>query len=281
MATLSASRRNSTASVVSSVPNSPRPSISGNTMFNPNIAVQMSSLHEEDDDFSIELPSTEIKRRSPKVLHKSQCSERSDSGYSECSNCSASGTTPCQCASGKDNVDHSDDLSATVPHDLLKLKLEEIALQADSNIEEVKLELVVPNKKYHQLKDNQNDLKTLNIVKTEEKIIPVVEELDVLNNKEINPSTSPIMRSDFTNTIQMRKRSLENSLQKDRQVKPINKSLLFEQPGKVSMLKHKFSNMQIQVSSTAASSIAKSKDCMDIMKFRQKFVTEACLNKSN
>lgn len=278
MATLSASRRNSTASVVGSVPNSPRPSISGNAVFNPNIALQMGSLHEEDDDFSIELPSTtEIKRRNPKVLHKSQCSERSDSGYSECSNCSASGSMQCQCTISKDNVDHSDDLSVTVPHDLLKLKLEEIAHQADSNIEEVKLELVVPS----ELKrNNQNELKDLEVVKTEEKAIPVVEELDVLN-KEINPSTSPIMRSDFTNTIQMRKRSLENSLQKDKQVRTTSKSLLFEQPGKVSMLKNKFSNIQSQVSTSTASAFAKSKDCMDAMKLKQKVFTEAYLNKSN
>ncbi|XP_065370324.1 muscle M-line assembly protein unc-89 isoform X7 [Calliphora vicina] len=286
MATLSASRRNSVASNAGSVPNSPRPSVSGVTIFNPNISVQMGSLHEEDDDFSIELPSSEIKRKNPTVLNKSQCSERSDSGYSECSNCSASGSIQCQCTANKDSVDHAanDDLSLSVPHDLLKLKLEEIAHQADSNIEEVKLELVVPNEKSPQLDDNQNELKTLNIVNTEEKTIQVVEELDVLN-KDLNPSTSPIMRSDFTNTIQMRKKSLENSLQKDKQLKPaVTKSIYLEQPGKVSMLKNKFSSMQSQVSSTTSSittsSFAKSKDCMDVLKLKRKVVTEACPNQT-
>ncbi|XP_046811447.1 muscle M-line assembly protein unc-89 isoform X4 [Lucilia cuprina] len=287
MATLSASRRNSVASNAGSVSNSPRPSVSGVTILNPNISVQMGSLHEEDDDFSIELPSSELKRRNPTVLHKSQCSERSDSGYSECSNCSASGTIQCQCSSNnKDSVDQvtNEDLSLSVPHDLLKLKLEEIAHQADSNIEEVKLELVVPNEKCPQLDDNQNELKSLNIVNTDEKIIPIVEEqLDVLN-KELNPSTQPIMRSDFTNTIQMRKKSLENSLQKDKQLKPVSKSMLFEQPGKVSMLKNKFSNMQSQVSSnfniTTTTTFAKSKDCMDVLKLKRNIVTEACPNKT-
>ncbi|KAI8127587.1 smooth muscle, Myosin light chain kinase [Lucilia cuprina] len=286
MATLSASRRNSVASNAGSVSNSPRPSVSGVTILNPNISVQMGSLHEEDDDFSIELPSSELKRRNPTVLHKSQCSERSDSGYSECSNCSASGTIQCQCSSNnKDSVDQvtNEDLSLSVPHDLLKLKLEEIAHQADSNIEEVKLELVVPNEKCPQLDDNQNELKSLNIVNTDEKIIPIVEEqLDVLN-KELNPSTQPIMRSDFTNTIQMRKKSLENSLQKDKQLKPVSKSMLFEQPGKVSMLKNKFSNMQSQVSSNfniTTTTFAKSKDCMDVLKLKRNIVTEACPNKT-
>lgn len=291
MATLSASRRNSVASNnTGSVPNSPRPSISNAPIFNPNISVQMGSLHEEDDDFSIEMPSSEMKRKSPKVLNKSQCSERSDSGYSECSNCSASGSIQCQCTSIKDSTDHAvnDDLSSTsslsLPHDLLKLKLEEIAHQADSNIEEVKLELVVPNEKCSpQLDDNQNELKSLNIINTQEKSITVVEELDVLN-KELN-SSPIIMRSDFTNTIQMRKKSLENSLQKDKQLKPaVTKTLFFEQPGKVSMLKNKFSGLQTQVSSNnvlTTSSFAKSKDCMDVLKLKRKIVNDACPNKCN
>lgn len=290
MATLSASRRNSVASNAGSVLNSPRPSISGNSTFNAtNMPAHMGSLHEEDDDFSIELPSTDMKRKNPKVLHKSQCSERSDSGYSECSNCSATGSVACQCATGKDSVDHiaNDDLSSSVPHDLLKLKLEEIAHQADSNLEGVKLKVVVPSEKCLQLDDNQNELKTLRIAKTDERPVQIVEELDVLN-KEITPSlTSPIMRSDFTNTIQMRKKSLENSLQKDKQLKPAAKCIRFEQPGKVNMLKNKFAHMQTQpqVSSSkslAAAPFAKSKDCMDVLKFKRKLVvTEACPNQSN
>lgn len=282
MANLSASRRSSVASNTNSVSNSPRPSISGVSIFNPNISVQMGSLHEEDDDFSIEPPNAEIKRKNPKVLNKSQCSERSDSGYSECSNCSASGSMQCQCTSNKDSVDYviNEDLSSSVPHDLLKLKLEEIAHQADSNIEEVKLELVVPNENHPQLDDNQNELKTLHLVNTEEKTVKVIEELDVLN-KELNPSTASIMRSNFTNTIQMRKKSLENSLLKDKQPKPVPKAVLFKQPGKVSMLKNKFSCMQNEVSSMRTSSFSKSKDCMDILKLKRNVVTEACPLKSN
>uniref|UniRef100_A0A1I8NUE4 Muscle M-line assembly protein unc-89 n=1 Tax=Stomoxys calcitrans TaxID=35570 RepID=A0A1I8NUE4_STOCA len=297
MATLSASRRNSAISTAGSLPSSPRPSISGMAMFNPTInttSAPMGSLHEEDDDFSIELPNAvhEITRRSPKVVTKSQCSERSDSGYSECSNCSATGLQ-CQCPS-KDNVDHAPpdlpDLSISVPHDLLKLKLEEIAHQADHNIEEVKLELVVPTAKTPQLDANQNELKTLNIAANDNHpSIPVIEDhIEVLNNNSSSNTTNPntpqtsggpmIMRSDFTNTIQMRKKSLENSLLKEKP-KPCSKLPLCDKSGKVNMLRNKFSCMEHQVSTHAASGgsgYAKSKDCMDVLKLKRKVLTDAC-----
>lgn len=296
MATLSASRRNSAVSTTTSstaggggsIPNSPRPSISGmsSSMFNAP-AVPMGSLHEEDDDFSIELPAVvhqDIPRRSPKVVTKSQCSERSDSGYSECSNCSASGSLQCQCAN-KDSVDHAtasdllQDLSISVPHDLLKLKLEEIAHQADHNIEEVKLELVVPTtEKLPQLDANQNELKSLEMPDKEPPhTITVIEDVEVLNS---SPGGPIIMRSDFTNTIQMRKKSLENSLLKEKP-KPTSKSPLYEKSGKVNMLRNKFSCMEQQVSSAQQSAAVKSKDCMDVLKLKRKVINEACLKQSN
>ncbi|XP_075167098.1 stretchin-Mlck isoform X2 [Haematobia irritans] len=295
MATLSASRRNSAISAAGSLPNSPRPSISGISMFNPNVnvSVPMGSLHEEDDDFSIELPNAvhEIPRRSPKVITKSQCSERSDSGYSECSNCSANGPQ-CQCPPTKDSVDHAvaadlQDLSISVPHDLLKLKLEEIAHQADHNIEETKLGLVVPTEKMPQLDANQNELKTLNMAAQEHHpSIPVIEDdHEVLNSPQTTAaggaggSAGPIiMRSDFTNTIQMRKKSLENSLLKEKP-KPCSKPPLYDKTGKVNMLRNKFSCMEHQVSTHAASGgsgYAKSKDCMDVLKLKRKVITDAC-----
>ncbi|XP_019895634.1 myosin light chain kinase, smooth muscle isoform X5 [Musca domestica] len=299
MATLSASRRNSAVSTTTSsaagggaggsIPNSPRPSISGmsSSMFNANApAVPMGSLHEEDDDFSIELPAVvhqDIPRRSPKVVTKSQCSERSDSGYSECSNCSASGSLQCQCAN-KDSVDHAtasdllQDLSISVPHDLLKLKLEEIAHQADHNIEEVKLELVVPTtEKLPQLDANQNELKSLEMPDKEPPhTITVIEDVEVLNS---SPGGPIIMRSDFTNTIQMRKKSLENSLLKEKP-KPTSKSPLYEKSGKVNMLRNKFSCMEQQVSSGQQSAAVKSKDCMDVLKLKRKVINEACLKQT-
>lgn len=282
MANLSASRRNSAVSAAGSLPSSPRPSISGTSIFNPNISVQMGSLHEEDDDFSIEVPASSAvsRRKSPNVLNKSQCSERSDSGYSECSNCSASGTIQCQCPNNKDNTDHivNDDLSISVLHDLLKLKLEEIVHQADSNVEETKLELVVPCENRPELDDNQNELTTFEFLDVDKKPIRVVEEIEVLNIDINSPSTSPIMRSDFTNTIQMRKKSLENSLLKEKS-KPLNKAPLYDKPGKVNMLKNKFSCMQSQVSTP--SSYAKSKDCMDVLKLKRKVINDACPNKRN
>lgn len=270
-------------------------------MFNPNISVQMGSLHEEDDDFSVELPAAEITRRSPKVLHKAQCSERSDSGYSECSSCSAScgPLQQCQCMTKDiDQTDHvnisenelmpaTPELSTSLPHDLLKMKLEEIAQQAETNIEEAKLELVVP--KTPELDQNQNELKIFEPMTQDYQKIDVVEDdrqetvISPISRETTSPAkTSMIMSSDFTNTIKMRKKSLENSLLKEKP-KPMQKPPTLDKSGKVSMLKNKFLQNQVskETMTRGAAAYVKSKDCMDVLKLKRKVLNDACILKCN
>jgi len=156
---------------------------------------QMTSLHEEEDDFSVEMPPVE-KRTVLKLRDKSQCSERSDSGYSECSNCSGA--------------------QETLLLSLAKSKLEAIAKASSSS------PTVVQDTELH----------------------PVTLELPAKGGEAI-------MRSDFTNTIKMRKKSLEDSAAREKpkakpQVKPLCESKL-----KVSQLKDRF-----QVSPAPASASA-------------------------
>ncbi|XP_054090488.1 myosin light chain kinase, smooth muscle isoform X8 [Zeugodacus cucurbitae] len=312
MATLSASRRNSAVSGAGSLPNSPRPSISGiHHMFSPHTTVQMGSLHEEDDDFSIELPNQttlEQQRRIQKTLKvrdKSQCSERSDSGYSECSNCSVGGNMSCHCTAAGSAVQvivqHSavDELQSAnaeatlslgIPHDVLKTKLEEIAQHGDTicktsrkrdalrNAAELELEnsalphlveqnnesisslehhmrqiSLQPSKSVTASKDTGGNIEHIQVLKEHEIAHKIDETLSLsmplsstTQAGSSDPTTvlaspplrEPIMRSDFTNTIKMRKKSLENNALREKpkaQSKPI-----YEAAGKVSQLKNKF-----------------------------------------
>uniref|UniRef100_A0A1A9UZC2 Myosin light chain kinase, smooth muscle n=1 Tax=Glossina austeni TaxID=7395 RepID=A0A1A9UZC2_GLOAU len=294
LATLSASRRNSAASNSGSLPCSPRPSISGISLFNPNISVQMSSLHEEEDNFSIELPPHEVLKRPVtsgasfkiyKARDKSQCSERSDSGYSECSNCSAAGSIQCHCSfkeyETKDFVDHPPKDVNLLTHDLLKKKLEEIAHQSEAQRERCpeavkeleKNRIFVKSAAENIVKDAQNTIKH-DFVKRE------------LSPTGANATTTtPIMLSDFTNTVKMRKKSLENNAHKEKP-KPA-KANIYDTPGKVSMLKSKFSDLirQEQVSNNATttpiSSNKHSKDCMDFLKLKRQDYIDACHDKTS
>ncbi|XP_017147184.1 muscle M-line assembly protein unc-89 isoform X11 [Drosophila miranda] len=205
MATLSASRRNS--AIAMGALNSPRPSISGLGMLSAasalvsTVSTQMTSLHEEEDDFSVEMPHVDKRyaHGALKLRDKSQCSERSDSGYSECSNCSlgAAGVVA----------------QETLLLSLAKSKLEQIAKASSGPL-------------------------------------PVV--LDCPESPitlELPPKGEAIMRSDFTNTIKMRKKSLEDSAMREKpklHAKPLCESSKL----KVSQLKDKF--QQTKIASAAA-----------------------------
>ncbi|XP_037955655.1 myosin light chain kinase, smooth muscle-like [Teleopsis dalmanni] len=285
MATLSASRRNSAVS--NSLPTSPRPSVSGTSIFNPNLPVQMSSLHEEDDDFSIELPTLDAQRRmqqSLKVRDKSYCSERSDSGYSECSTCSGG---PCHCIhatkdserDGSETVrDESIVLSIAVPHDVLKSKLELIVKHSDAIIssEGIKDKMLITGKQYkHDIGINEN--------REQQVEIQFASSGELTTGTTVTTTTKePIMRSDFTNTIKMRKKSLENSVIREKVKQP---KAVLETSGKVSMLKTKFScpaNNSLTVSHAASINRSyKSKDCMDLAKNKNVLNRFACNNKTN
>ncbi|XP_055839411.1 myosin light chain kinase, smooth muscle-like isoform X1 [Episyrphus balteatus] len=248
MANLSASRRNSAVSTAGSVPSSPRPSLSGTSIFSANATGHMTSLNEEEDDFNPELPSVELKlnvRNSLKVRDKTQCSERSDSGFSECSNCSGGVNSSCHCpntvvdrsnttTTTKDSEEDQSPLSVAVPHDILKTKLEEIAktqlVEHDgSQTATHESKVLWENKPVHKEKDLEES------PYSESKSPDLQFNLD---HKSPNVATDPIMRSDFTNTIKMRKKSLENNLLKEKAKPP---KVILETSGKVSMLKNKFS----------------------------------------
>ncbi|XP_030387654.1 titin homolog isoform X3 [Scaptodrosophila lebanonensis] len=234
MATLSASRRNSAISTVASLPSSPRPSISGISMFNSNLTgTQMASLNEEEDDFSVEIPNVEQQKRLQRTLKlrdKSQCSERSDSGYSECSNCSL-GATHATASTSSACVQDTQLLSVAVPHTLLKSKLEEIAKH---NATEVQTESTAAC--LNQMEDELVQLQ-LQVNGTNEHSVAVLE-LETSPPACTTIKGETIMPSDFTNTIKMRKKSLENSFSRDK-VKTHPKPLC-ETRGKVSQLKSKF-----------------------------------------
>nr|NP_523754.2 Stretchin-Mlck, isoform B [Drosophila melanogaster]AAF58089.2 Stretchin-Mlck, isoform B [Drosophila melanogaster] len=201
MANLSVSRRNS--AIAMGVLSSPRPSISGLGMLTTSAigsgtSSQMTSLHEEEDDFSGEMPPVE-KRTVLKLRDKSQCSERSDSGYSECSNCSGA--------------------QETLLLSLAKSKLEAIA--------------------------KASTLPT------------VVHDTEQPVSLELPTKGEAIMRSDFTNTIKMRKKSLEDSAAREKpRSKPQVKPLLCESKLKVSQLKDRFQVSPAPASASASASAA-------------------------
>lgn len=204
-----------------SYPNSPRPSISGfNQLISP-ISQPMQSVNEEvdvDDDV-VKVEVKELRKHlsvssfsGTKRDKSHQCSERSDSGFSECSNCSGSLITCC------DKDDKVKDMSIAISHDILKTKLEEIAKSQH---------------KISELDVNENDETDLCITENVVEILPVKE-----------PSPSPpkkiVLKSESSTSINMRKQSLENNAKKEKpKPKPI---VIFDKPGKVSLLKSKFAS---------------------------------------
>ncbi|XP_070066577.1 myosin light chain kinase, smooth muscle isoform X7 [Drosophila virilis] len=204
MATLSASRRNS--AIAMGACNSPRPSISGLSMLSAAhvSGTQMASLNEEEDDFSGEMPHVD-KRKTTGVLRlrdKSQCSERSDSGYSECSNGSL-GT------------------QETLLLTLAKNKLEQIAKASQAS----------------EPADNPATFASS---------VPAL---------ELPAKGEPIMLSDFTNTIKMRKKSLEDSCTREKP-KPHATKPICESKLKVSQLKHRFQQSNAAAAAAAAAATA-------------------------
>ncbi|XP_017120081.1 myosin light chain kinase, smooth muscle isoform X9 [Drosophila elegans] len=202
MTSLSVSRRNS--AIAMGALSSPRPSISGLGMLTASamgsglVTSQMTSLHEEEDDFSVEMPPLVEKRSVLKLRDKSQCSERSDSGYSECSNCSGA--------------------QETLLLSLAKSKLEAIARASTAPT--------------------------------------VVQDADQPASLELPTTGNAIMRSDFTNTVKMRKKSLEDSAAREKpkskpQVKPLCESKL-----KVSQLKDRFQGNPAPAPASATASAA-------------------------
>lgn len=300
MATLSAnSRRNSAAS---SVTNSPRPSLTGNgnTAIASLPAFHMSSLHEEEyipvpiiKEYSIDTPdnvnnmANTLKSR---LTKDNTCTERSDSGFSDCSN--SSGNTAVngiiqnshslfdkaysiseekiitEIQSKDEN--HTNEISGKLSVNMLKMKLEKIAdaqrdgkpqaHQAHENgvklVKKITLNKVYANSNDddvpQSIPDLDNKRPTLNIhVNTS---FPVGESYTVsdkpfratlirsasLQHKKV-VEKEPIMKSDFTNTVKMRKKSLESNILREKPL-PHSPRVIIESSGKVSKLLQRFSN---------------------------------------
>lgn len=203
-----------------SYPNSPRPSISGfNQLISPS-SQPMQSVNEEVDvdDEVVKVEVKELRKHlsvssfSGPKSKSHQCSERSDSGFSECSNCSGSLITCC------DKDDKVKDMSIAISHDILKTKLEEIAKSQN---------------KISELDVNENDETDLCITENENIV-------EILSIKEPSPSPPKtiVLKSESSTSIHMRKQSLENNAKKEKpKPKPI---VIFDKPGKVSLLKSKF-----------------------------------------
>lgn len=267
MATLSAnSRRNSAASA--SVPNSPRPSITGT--INSSVIQRMTSLNEEDDR-SDEIPPTstitEIKSKNK------SCNERSDSGFSECSNCSEK--IPCICShqtidkslviTEEKQVDDEEsspvEIDKKLSHEVLQLKLEKIVDtqidddQATTDSHSSSIASIHTSSTSHHDSDNQQETKRSNTACLSDIKISVTSETPTKANlsrsSSVDVATSPvdkgpIMRSDFTNTINMRKQWLEQNAHKEKPaVGPVTRTLI-EGSGKVSKLKQRFSSEKIE-----------------------------------
>lgn len=231
MATLSAnSRRNSAATSQ----NSPRPSITGCMI--TNLKSQMQSLNEEEDltdMIETKLNTIDESNTGVKIKNKVLCSERSDSGFSECSNCSGpSNIVHCNCFKTNSNADTNCENKITLPHDILQSKLEKIAEYQCGNEEKT-----LSTESSKSLSDNSNSL------------TPRTEEFSSDDNKSKDETIEINLKSNHltTGTIAMRKKSLENSFIKDSNSIKINTDKkLSEKYGKVSLLKEKFSTLERQ-----------------------------------
>lgn len=133
MATLSASRRN----MANSALNSPRPSISGSLF--PNITQinghRMTSVT-EDDETNKTVERKEQCLTTDKLKDPRSCSERSDSGFSECSTCS-SASASCLCTMPLLDKNHSIKEEKIVNTEIEEETLSEKDEEHEENIQEL------------------------------------------------------------------------------------------------------------------------------------------------
>lgn len=281
MATLSAnSRRNSAAT---SVTNSPRPSLSNPMAITPVHAVtHMSSLNEEEytaDEPIADAPDHAVPIRMSK---DNICTERSDSGFSDCSNSSgntlsngntlsahplfdkANSISEERLTADATNTTHSNEVNilkemgGKVSVNMLKMKLEKIAeSQVDLSLKPIPLTRNVNAAIEHE---EPKSIFTLKSTKSAVFDVPSVtsatntEQPEKPKRASLARSTSlqlkkvvdkePIMKSDFTNTVKMRKKSLETNVMRDKQPVHHHSSprVLLEKSGKVSKLLQRFSS---------------------------------------
>lgn len=275
MATLSANSRRSSAT--SSVPNSPRPSITGTAVTATVSPVHMSSLNEEEcapDESIVDLPDNAAGIRLSK---DNICTERSDSGFSECSNSSGNAAlnghtlaahplfdkansiteekSTADATTANTNNNTLKEMCGNVSVNMLKLKLEKIA-EAQTNDAQMKPPVMARTVNITNgnedprpgaiLKNSKSALFDVVAVpvSTEEQELPIRATLARSTSLQLKKvvDKEPIMKSDFTNTIKMRKTSLESNVLREKQPTHSSPRALLENSGKVSKLMQRFSN---------------------------------------
>lgn len=223
MQTLSASRRNSAAN--NSAPNSPRPSISG-SLYN-NVATtsnntRMSSVNEEEDESLIfesqqkhlNLPKQSL--CSDKVKEIRSCSERSDSGFSECSSCY---TASSQCVCSHSLFERSTSIAE---------ENRQIGGEEENSMAEVL------NKRLEEIVETINsEVSSLDY----EEANGTPQSVESPPNKEITPVAHRKISD-----IEKRKISLENLMNKPQQIKNEFSLGKLKKSNNFSLLKEKFSS---------------------------------------
>lgn len=325
MAILSANtRRNSSSSNTSN--NSHRPSVDNGSAASEIIKPKMQPLSEEEsvpepiplpplniekvrvDDETDNASQAEMKsaivangfrENNARLTKEKTCTERSDSGFSDCSN-NSNGNTTGNFVHSSSNVtavhpllkkinsimeeksnneqfqrdssaNNIKEIGGKVSVNQLKIKLEQMAVaqkqeihthdvqrkvvrkkplasNAIESIDSIVQEFNVDHKKETQsictslpidfegsdfLYDTEDQAKSLPINSPKSSLMRSAS----LHQKRI-VEKEPIMRSDFTNTVKMRKKSLENSAFRDKQMHP--QRILLEPSGKVSKLLRRF-----------------------------------------
>lgn len=321
MAILSANSRRNSSTTTSTVTNSPRPSMSNGSVPTEPLKPTMQPLNEEDIvSEPIPLPpppapkavpidqtdninftngkSTELTigsmEKSERLLKEKTCTERSDSGFSDCSSSS----------NGQSNLAAHVPSNAAVAHPLFDKinSISEEKLSSDQSLRENnannvkefggKLSVNMLKLKLEKMAEAQQDTKTMSAnKKTVRKLsTPFVvetsspdemhidqrfegqqmrtsysfdfEDADIVQEFDSQPKSlpmkpnpktlirsaslhqkrivekEPIMKSDFTNTVKMRKKSLESSAAREKQIH--SPRILLEPSGKVSKLLRRF-----------------------------------------
>lgn len=277
MATLSANSRRSSAA--SSVSSSPRPSLTGTAVATSVPPVHMSSLNEEEYSPDVSIADHPDNAAGIRLSKDNICTERSDSGFSECSNSSgnaalngltlaahplfdkANSITEEKCTA---DTNHStantsnntlNEMCGKVSVNMLKLKLEKIA-EAQTNDTHSKPPLIARTvnitngneepKPIAMMKHSKSALFDMATVamSPEEQEIPIRATLARSTSLQLKKvvDKEPIMKSDFTNTIKMRKTSLESNVLREKLPTHSSPRVLLENSGKVSKLLQRFSN---------------------------------------
>lgn len=227
----------------------------------------MTSLNEEGDSpIEIEIPKNRANAAEDIKIKNKTCNERSDSGFSECSNCSEK--IPCVCThhiidknliiteeQQDDEIDGNGTIDIQLADETLQSTDDDQGTtdSTDStHSSSIPTEStsrngsVTPEEARQPYTLDRNDIR-ISVTVTSD----TPTKLSLSRSSSVDVATSPIdkgsiMRSDFTNTVNMRKQWLEQSAQKEKPaIGPVTRTLI-EGTGKVSMLKQRFSLEKIE-----------------------------------